>query len=70
MFSSDVRASAGTGVTGVGNASYCGQDSSLTLSAFRMVNPSGGFGVSARTLSGLNGNKPLLALVFNYQPPY
>jgi hypothetical protein len=54
---SDARDSDDTGVAGVGIDSYCG-DSTLSL-ALGIVSSAGGFGISARTLSRLNGNKPL-----------
>lgn len=56
MLKSDARDSADTGVAGVGIDSYCGDS---TLSALGIVSSAGSFGVSVRTLSGLNGNKPL-----------
>lgn len=58
MLRSDARDSADTGVAGVGIGidSYCGDS---TLSALGIVSSAGSFGVSVRTLSGLNGNKPL-----------
>jgi hypothetical protein len=56
---SDVRASPDTGVVGVGSASYLGRDSNLSSSAFEILSSVGGFRTCARTLSGLNGNKPL-----------
>ena len=59
MFSRNVRDFADIGVAGVGSASYCGQHPSLTSSTFGQAISVGGFGVSAKTLSGLNGNKPL-----------
>ena len=54
---SDARDSNNTSVIGVGIDSYRG-DSTLLL-ALRIVSLVGGFSVSARTLLGLNGNKPL-----------
>ena len=59
LLSSDVRASPDTGIVGVGSASYPGRDSNLSSSAFEILSSVGGFGTCARTLSGLNGNKPL-----------
>ena len=62
ILSSDVSPSDDTGVVGVGNAAYGRRDSTLSR-AFGIVTDKlagfGGFNVSARTLSGLNRNKPL-----------
>jgi len=57
ILSSDARDSDNTGVTGISIDSYY-RDSTLLL-ALRIVSLAGSFSISARTLSGLNGNKPL-----------
>jgi hypothetical protein len=44
---------------GVYHTSSCGQD--LTSTSFRIVSSAGGFGVSLSTMSGMNGNKPVVA---------
>jgi hypothetical protein len=60
-FCSDIKAFANTSVTGVYSITSCGQDPTFTLLAFGIVKLAGGFSISLRTLSRLNGNKPLVA---------
>jgi hypothetical protein len=57
MLSSDVRASADTGVCGTWS---CVQETTFTSLVLEAVTSAKGFGISLSTLSGLKGNKPAL----------
>ena len=60
-FYSDIKDSADTGVTGVCGSTSCRQDPTSTSSALGMTGSAGGAGILLSTLSGLNGNRPLIA---------
>jgi hypothetical protein len=57
-FCSDIKASADTGVTGVCGSTSCRQDPTFTSG---MAGSAGGAGILLSTLSGFNGNRPLVA---------
>jgi len=60
MLSSDVKASADTGVTSVYGSWSCVQDTIFTSLVLGAITSAKGFGISLSTLSGLKGNKPAL----------
>jgi hypothetical protein len=61
MSSSDVRASADTGVAGVCGTRSCVEEPTLTSFMLGAFSSKRGFGISQSTLSGSKGNKPALA---------
>jgi hypothetical protein len=60
-FCSDMKASIDTGVIGVYGFMSCRQDLTFTLSALGMAGAVKGAGILLNTLSGLSGNRPLVA---------